>query len=86
LGQEPKNVAPLNKVKFDRQIVAIAKTQGATAVYSDDGQVASFAIECGMEAYKLSDIVNPPKQERLPGIDDNEAEPKKAEGEEAGKE
>jgi predicted nucleic acid-binding protein len=35
--------APWNKVKFDRQIVAIAKVAGATTIYSDDLQLRTFA-------------------------------------------
>jgi hypothetical protein len=63
-----------NKLKFDRQIVAVAKVQGAAAVYSDDDQVRRFARECGMEGYGLSDIKVPAKQNKLPGmgIEDDE--------------
>lgn len=32
-NKERAKQAPWNKIKFDRQIVAIAKTQGASAVY-----------------------------------------------------
>jgi hypothetical protein len=60
-----RNVPAWNKIKFDRQIVAIAKSQGAGAVYSDDEHVRTFAVECGMEAYRLADIPIPPKQETL---------------------
>jgi predicted nucleic acid-binding protein len=52
----------VNKVKFDHQIVAIAKVQGARAVYSDDKQLRAFAKECGMEAFGLADVPIPPKQ------------------------
>src|SRR5215469_3101334 len=41
------------KIKFDRQIVAIAKVESATAVYSDDGDVCDYAREEGMQAYRL---------------------------------
>ncbi|HWB85308.1 MAG TPA: hypothetical protein VG675_14290 [Bryobacteraceae bacterium] len=60
-----KKVAAWNKIKFDRQIVAVAKSQGAQAVYSDDIHVRKFALECGMDAHKLGDLPIPPKQERL---------------------
>lgn len=66
-----------NKIKFDRQIVAIAKVQGASAVYSDDDQVRRFARECGMEGYGLSEVRVPVKQSKLPGMgieDDNDEE------------
>jgi hypothetical protein len=49
------------KIKFDRQIVAIAVVECATAVYSDDGDVVAYAREAGMEGYRLSDLPEPPK-------------------------
>jgi predicted nucleic acid-binding protein len=72
--------SPWNKIKFDRQIVAIAKTQGVSAVYSDDEQLCQFARECGMDAYGLADLVVPTKQPKLPGMgsgeDDDDEEDK----------
>jgi predicted nucleic acid-binding protein len=53
--------APKGKIKFDRQIVAIAAVEGASAVYSDDSDVCSYAREAGMEAYRLSDLPLPPE-------------------------
>ena len=49
------------KIKFDRQIVAIAAVEGARAVYSDDTALQGYAIEAGMEAYQLSDLPVPPE-------------------------
>lgn len=49
------------KIKFDRQIVAIAKVEGATAVYSDDDEVGKYAREADMDAYHLSDLPLPPE-------------------------
>jgi predicted nucleic acid-binding protein len=54
-----------NKVKFDHQIVAIAKVQGAAVVYSDDKQLRAFAEECGMRAIGLADVPVPMKQLEL---------------------
>ncbi len=67
--KERAKQSPWNKIKFDRQIVAIAKTQGASVVYSDDEQLRKFAHECGMEAYGLAEIGVPPKQPKLPGME-----------------
>jgi hypothetical protein len=53
--------ATKTKIKFDRQIVAIAVVENATAIYSDDGDVISYAREAGMEAYRLSDVPEPPE-------------------------
>jgi len=41
--------APWNKVKFDRQIVVIAKTNGAKRIYSDDKHVRIYAAKLGIE-------------------------------------
>jgi predicted nucleic acid-binding protein len=47
---------PWAKVKFDRQIVAIAKVEGASAVYSDDDDVKKIAIQAGMTAFGVADL------------------------------
>ena len=43
------SAAPWTKVKFDRQIVAIAKAHGATRFYSDDEDVIKFGTKAGLE-------------------------------------
>tara|TARA_R110002020_G_scaffold468054_2_gene692043 strand:- start:3293 stop:3823 length:531 start_codon:yes stop_codon:yes gene_type:complete len=53
--------ATRGKVKFDRQIVAIAKAEGATAVYSDDGDVVKYAQQAGLKAYRTIDLDLPPE-------------------------
>ena len=50
-----------SKIKFDRQIVAIAAVEGARAVYSDDAALRGYAREAGMEAHQLSDLPLPPE-------------------------
>lgn len=50
-----------SKIKFDRQIVAVATVESATAVYSDDGDLCSYAREAGMDAYRLADLPEPPE-------------------------
>jgi predicted nucleic acid-binding protein len=81
-NKEREKQAPWNKIKFDRQIVAIAKTQGVSVVYSDDDQLRQFARECGMDAYGLAEISVPPQQDMLPGMrsgeDDEEGKPGEA--------
>ncbi len=62
--------APWQKVKFDRQIVAIAKTHAATEIYSDDEDIAAFGHDAGIEVIGVSELpLPPPKQETLP-LDD----------------
>lgn len=40
------------KIKFDRQIVTIAKVNGASKIYSDDDGVEKFANRCGIPVVK----------------------------------
>lgn len=49
------------KIKFDRQIVAIAKAEGAHTVYADDADVHSYAKHAGLESYRTSDLELPPE-------------------------
>lgn len=57
--------APKAKIKFDRQIVAIAAAEGARAVYSDDDDVIKYAVEAGMEGYRLADLPEPPEDPQM---------------------
>jgi predicted nucleic acid-binding protein len=60
--------APWQKVKFDRQIVAIAKSEQVTHVYSTDDNLRKLAAAEGMKAFDLSDLSMPPRklQQDLP--------------------
>ena len=53
--------ATKTKIKFDRQIVAIAKAEGARAIYSDDGDVHGYAKHAGINVYRTSDLALPPE-------------------------
>ena len=44
---------PWAKIKFDRQIVTIAKVNGASKIYSDDEGVEKFAKRCGIPVVKM---------------------------------
>ena len=58
------------KIKFDRQIVAIAKTNGATIIYSDDSDVEKFAKQQMISVVKTWELPLPPaKQIHLPGVE-----------------
>lgn len=56
------------KVKFDRQILAIAKVEGASVIYSDDGDIARFAKNSGIQVIPIRDLPLPPEdpQKSLP--------------------
>ena len=43
-------------------IVAISKVQGATAVYTDDEDVAAYAREAGMDGFMLADLPKRPEE------------------------
>lgn len=60
--------APWNKIKFDRQIVAIAKVAGASAIYSDDRDLRTFAEQQGIVVVALADLPVPSaaRQTELP--------------------
>jgi hypothetical protein len=60
-GDRPRNPADVYaKIKYDRQIAAIAKVCGATAIYTDDGNVKSYAKRLQIVAYGLSELPLPP--------------------------
>ena len=43
-------------LRFDRQIVAIAKVYRVSVLYAEDEQVTQFAEECGIPAKRLKDL------------------------------
>lgn len=53
--------ATKTKIKFDRQIVAIAKAEGAHTVYSDDDDVHNYAARADLNAFRTSDLELPPE-------------------------
>ena len=53
------------KVKFDRQIVAIAKVTGCTTVYSDDDDVRRFAERVAIPTVALPQLPDPPAPPQL---------------------
>ena len=45
-----------NKIRFDRQIIAIAKANGITEIWSSDSQVIKKGLEVGIDVKSLSEI------------------------------
>lgn len=71
--------SPWQKVKYDRQIVAIAKVVQATAIYSDDDGVHTFADKVGIKAIRICDLPLPPESRQpdmLKGVPFIEKEPR----------
>jgi predicted nucleic acid-binding protein len=54
------SIEPYQKLKFDRQICAIAKVSGCSAIYSQDNSLRAFAKSIGLEAISVSDLPLPP--------------------------
>jgi hypothetical protein len=53
------------KLKFDRQIVAIARVCGATTIYSDDRHLRSMAIRAKIKVIGLADLPLPAESAQL---------------------
>lgn len=53
--------SPWQKVKIDRQIIAIARVQGVQCIYSDDGGVAAFAEKVGIPVVQTWTMPLPPE-------------------------
>lgn len=54
------------KLKYDRQIVAVAKTEGATAFYTDDKSQRNLATRLGMSVKGLADCIVPTQVAQTP--------------------
>jgi len=52
--------APWQKIKFDHQIVAIAKCNGATTIYSEDAGLRKFAELLGLKTLSVDDLPENP--------------------------
>lgn len=51
------------KIKVDRQIVAIAKVHGVTAIYTTDPDVITLARDSGLRGIHVADLPLPPKEQ-----------------------
>ena len=58
-GKRGGSGSPWAKIRFDRQIVAIARTNGAKRIYSDDKDLAKFATKLGIEVVPTWDLPLP---------------------------
>lgn len=64
-GKKAGSDAPYQKVKFDRQIVAVAKVNGAHTIYSDDEDVRKFASKAGLKVVSTWELPIPPSKTPL---------------------
>ena len=60
-GEKKDLTGSREKIKFDRQIIAIAKVAGATAIYSCDEDIAKLGERYGIDVIHLAQIALPPE-------------------------
>ena len=63
------------KVKVDRQIVAIAKVHGVDELYSDDDDVRRLAESDSVPVKGVADLPLPPVDPQAPLFSDQEPDP-----------
>jgi predicted nucleic acid-binding protein len=70
---------PWQKIKIDRQIVAIGKSRSATLVVSDDKGIRNNALRCGMLALTIAELPQSPEsaQSVIPGLSKSAPKSKK---------
>ena len=59
------STAAWQKVKADRQVVAVTRVEGATSIYADDKDLVMFARRLGMTAFSTWDLPIPPQIDNL---------------------
>ncbi len=62
------------KIKFDRQIVAIAKVHNVTTIYSDDDDIRQIASRAKIKVIGLADLPLPPEDAQLSFVLTGEAD------------
>lgn len=56
---------PWQKIKLDRQIVAICKVAGVSTLYASDRSLSNFAREAGMQVVGVHELDLPPEPAQL---------------------
>jgi hypothetical protein len=62
-GKKSGSTSTWAKVKFDRQIVAIAKVRGVGTIYSNDEDVRKFAERENLKVVSVWDLPEPPPKQ-----------------------
>ena len=52
------------QIKFDRQIIAIARVEGASRIYSNDPDFKKLVGPNGPQVLAFSDLPNPPEEDQ----------------------
>lgn len=81
-GDLRDRLEPYQKVKIDRQIIAICRVNGVTELYTDDGPLGNRARLCGITPIKIVEVPIPETDKQIPlelepheEITDGEGEP-----------
>ena len=61
-GDKKEGMESWPKVKFDRQIVAIAQVEGAERIYSNDEDIYRFGRGEGLQVIRLEELEPPPEK------------------------
>jgi hypothetical protein len=69
VGDKKEGSESWSKVKFDRQIMAIARVEGAERVYSDDEDIYKLGHSDGIQVIRSQDLDLPP--EKTPDLFDH---------------
>ncbi len=69
-GKRGGSPSPWPKVKFDRQIVAIAKVCGVDRIYSEDRDIFTLGQSVGIPVIRVADLPLPPKEAQVPPLFD----------------
>jgi hypothetical protein len=64
-GKRGSSAATWAKVKYDRQIVAMAKVAGATTIDSDDKDLRTLAKASKIDVVGLAELPLPPQKAQL---------------------
>lgn len=56
---------PYQKIKIDRQIIAILKASGAETIYTDDRALANRATMCGIKAVPTMELQEPEQDRQM---------------------
>lgn len=67
--------APWQKIKVDRQIVAICKVKGVHTLYTDDSSLAKSAVIAGIKPIALHELPFPPTSAQGDFLSELEQEP-----------
>lgn len=60
---------PWQKIKLDRQIVAVCKVAGVSLLYASDRSLSNFAKQAGMQVIGVHELPLPPTQPQLTMLD-----------------